>query len=290
MTAHSQFVALPSGRRLHLLRWGERRAGRPALVCVHGLGDNARVWEGLAEALGPRFEIVAPDLRGHGGSALGDAGECDIAKMASELHELVEVLALESPQLVGHSLGAQVAIRTVEAHPARYSRLALLDYAPELPPDSAGRLRAAIAAAQRVYADMGQYIAILRLRHPFASAQLLQSIARASLRPCAGGFEPVLDGGLLAHAVTALGQGNPQAWERLGRLRVPVEVVRGGCSSLLTRDMAARVARACGAAGVHEIGLAGHTLQVDAPARLARALWPEPAGAPAGPAEEPEIA
>jgi pimeloyl-ACP methyl ester carboxylesterase len=279
MTPTSEIHRLPSGR-IHVLRWSPPQP-RECLVLVHGLGDNAWVWEGLAEVLHGRFDLVAPELPGHGGSASGDAARCDVDRMAACLGELVDRLALPTPTLVGHSLGGQVALRAAVQRPGRHAGLVLLDYAPELPADSATRLRAAIAAAQRVHASRDDYLRLLRYRHPLAASRHLQSIAAASLRPCPGGFEPALDPGLLADAANWLrSEPCPTAWHELERLSLPVSVVRGGCSSILSREMAQRVAHACRAPDVHEIPLAGHSVQVDNPLRLASALWPAEAPAP----------
>ena len=279
MTPTSQIHALPSGR-IHVLRWSGSQP-RDCLVLVHGLGDNAWVWEGLADALQGRFDLVAPELPGHGGSASGDTSRCDVDRMATCLGELIDRLALPMPTLVGHSLGGQVALRAAAQRHGRHAGLVLLDYAPELPADSATRLRAAIAAAQRVHASREDYVRLLRYRHPLASSRQLQSIAAASLRACPGGFEPALDAGLLADAATWLrSEPCPTAWHELERLSLPVTVVRGGCSSILSREMAQRVAQACGAPAVHEIPLAGHSVQVDNPVRLATTLWPADPPAP----------
>lgn len=275
MTPARELHTLPSGR-LHVLRW-HPAAARDTLVLLHGLGDNASVWEGLVRVIGPRFDLVAPELPGHGGSALGDTVGCDVDRMTTLITELVDHLALPAPTLVGHSLGGQVALRAAARRPGRYGGLVLVDYAPELPQEVATRLRQAIAAAQRVHASRDDFLRLLRMRHPLASVQHLQAIADASLRPCPGGFEPALDPGLLEDAAAWLARGaSPAAWRDLESLRLPVAVVRGGCSSILSREVAKRVAAACGAGEIHEIPLAGHSVQVDNPVRLAQALWPQP--------------
>jgi len=40
----------------------------PVILAVHGLGGSGRYWQGLADAAGDRFRIVAPDLGGFGTS------------------------------------------------------------------------------------------------------------------------------------------------------------------------------------------------------------------------------
>ena len=55
--------------RLHYVDWGNPT--KPTLVLVHGNRDHARNWDWVARELRHDWHVVAPDLRGHGDSALG---------------------------------------------------------------------------------------------------------------------------------------------------------------------------------------------------------------------------
>ncbi|MEX0984551.1 MAG: alpha/beta fold hydrolase [Actinomycetota bacterium] len=56
---------MPWGR----LRLWEAGEGPTTILAVHGLGGSGRYWDGLAEAVGPGFRVIAPDLGGFGGSS-----------------------------------------------------------------------------------------------------------------------------------------------------------------------------------------------------------------------------
>ncbi len=97
-------------------RWAERPWGRqriwesgsgPTLLAVHGLGGSGRYWQGLAEAVGDRFTIVAPDLAGFGSS---DKPDIDYAR-ATHLDDLTAAVdgSDEGIAVVGHSLGGVLA-------------------------------------------------------------------------------------------------------------------------------------------------------------------------------------
>ena len=95
----------------------------PALLLVHGFTDTSRSFSLLAPHLSGR-RLIIPDLRGHGGS---DAGRgCDIDDFATDLALLIRRLGLDRPVVVGHSLGAMIAIRLAAEHPESVGGLALL--------------------------------------------------------------------------------------------------------------------------------------------------------------------
>ena len=73
------------------------------LVCLHGAGGNQGVFDGLFEALDDRYNLVAFDQPGHGRSgSLDSLG--DIHAMARMTRELLALLQIERPVLLGHSM------------------------------------------------------------------------------------------------------------------------------------------------------------------------------------------
>ena len=61
----SGFV-MNGGEQVHYLEWG--RAGAPAVLCLHGGGQTAYMYEALGAALAERAHVLAPDLPAHGDS------------------------------------------------------------------------------------------------------------------------------------------------------------------------------------------------------------------------------
>src|SRR5690606_17039089 len=74
------------GLRLHYLDWGN--AGAPVLILVHGGLEHARVWDQLARQLSADWQVVVPDLRGHGDSDWSSGGAYAIADMVPDLAAL----------------------------------------------------------------------------------------------------------------------------------------------------------------------------------------------------------
>ena len=116
---------------------------RPLAVLVHGVTSSSRTWWRVGPALAERgCRVVAVDLRGHGSSPRTAAG-LSLADLAGEVAETVEaVTQVASVDLVvGHSLGALVALELVGRRPGFARRLVVED-----PPGSSSIDWAVLAA------------------------------------------------------------------------------------------------------------------------------------------------
>jgi len=102
----SQFVSA-AGFRWHVQQMGSG----PVLLCLHGTGAATHSWRGLAPLLAQRFRVVAPDLPGHGFTAVPRPGQLSLAGMAGALRELLDVLGVQPRYVVGHSAGAAIGVR-----------------------------------------------------------------------------------------------------------------------------------------------------------------------------------
>ena len=111
-------------------------ADAPPLLLLHGYPQTHVIWHRVAQALGGRYRLVLPDLRGYGDSSkpAGDPDHANYSKrtLALDLAELMTQLCHERFGVVGHDRGGRVAHRLAVDHPQRVSRLALIDIAPTL--------------------------------------------------------------------------------------------------------------------------------------------------------------
>lgn len=105
--------------------WHEAGDG-PPVILIHGVGLNADVWAMQIEALAPSHRAIAYDTLGHGRSALPpeDAG---LGDYVGQLVRLMDGLKLPVASLVGHSMGAMIAIAAALEEPARIDRLVALN-------------------------------------------------------------------------------------------------------------------------------------------------------------------
>ncbi len=88
------------------IAWRDSGSGTP-IVLLHGLMAHAGFFESQ-EALAGDFRIIAIDLRGHGASAAANGEPPGVERMAADVAELAEALALEGAIGVGWSLGATI--------------------------------------------------------------------------------------------------------------------------------------------------------------------------------------
>lgn len=97
------------------LAFEQSGSGKPALLFVHGWQGDHAVWHDVIAAMGPSVASIAVDLRGSGASR--DAGgPYRLERFAADLAELIDSLDAGPLVVVGHSMGATVALRlTVDA-------------------------------------------------------------------------------------------------------------------------------------------------------------------------------
>jgi len=104
----------------------------PALVFLHGAGMDHSVWSLQARYFAHHgHAVLALDLPGHGkseGPALGS-----IAAMADWVMSCLGALGVERSALVGHSMGAFIAIEAAASAPERVMALDLLGVAARMP-------------------------------------------------------------------------------------------------------------------------------------------------------------
>jgi pimeloyl-ACP methyl ester carboxylesterase len=97
-------------------------------LLVHGVTSSSRTWWRVGPALAGRgFRVLAVDLRGHGASPRAAAGLA-VADLADDVAETVAgTVGGPVDLLVGHSLGALVALEVVARHPGFARRLVVED-------------------------------------------------------------------------------------------------------------------------------------------------------------------
>jgi len=130
----------------------------PPVLLLHSSVSGNRQWRKLIGQLSGRFRVIAPNLRGYGGTTPwhGERAQT-LADAAQIVLELIDALALDAPlRIVGHSFGGAVALWAAHVLGARVSHLAL--YEPMLPGLLAthGRLEAARETAA-LYADVKRF-------------------------------------------------------------------------------------------------------------------------------------
>lgn len=100
-------------------------SGAP-VVLIHGVGMAQRIWEPQIPALMAQHQVIVYDLLGHGASELPPP-DVTLADYAAQLAQLLDHLDVAAATIIGHSMGALIALEFALLHPARTVKVAALN-------------------------------------------------------------------------------------------------------------------------------------------------------------------
>lgn len=240
----------------------ERGEG-PPVVLVHGLAEDRRSWATVQAAIGARHTL-AVDLRGHGGTTLGDA-EGTLAQLGADLARLLETRTGPAA-CVGYSLGGTVVLWAAAHHPDLVSRAVVTGTSTVV-----GRAAVDFFAAR--------IEAIGRDREAFAADLREDTRAQIATRGhdldaiVARRLEAIGDGGGYVNAARAMMRLRDEPLTPLlASVRCPVTVIGGEHDAFCPRRAADIMLDALARASYREIAGAGHLMTVDRPAEYAAAI------------------
>jgi pimeloyl-ACP methyl ester carboxylesterase len=185
----SEHSFVHEGVPLHYLRWGD--GSKPGLVLIHGGAAHAEWWSFLAPLLTRHYDVVAPDLSGHGDS--GRRPDYPRRVWADETRAVIAHASfIGPPVLVGHSMGGLVSIVAGSLHGGELAGVVVVD-APVRRPDpesEAPRFVNRTRTGSKVYATLDEALARFRLipEQPCENRYIIEHIARASVREVDGGW------------------------------------------------------------------------------------------------------
>ena len=113
-----------NGHKIHYLEAGN---GSP-VVLVHGGASDSRDWIDTIAILSQSYGVYAPDLPGYGRSGRNEDGYY-LSDFVEFIIEFIRTLDLDSPVVVGHSLGGRACLGVALHHPEMIRRLVLIDTA-----------------------------------------------------------------------------------------------------------------------------------------------------------------
>jgi len=130
--------------------------GAPPLVFVHGFACSHEDWRHQLDFFSKTREVVACDLRGHGGTP-GRPQECSIEHYGGDVAALVNNLELRGVFLIGHSMGCRVVLEAARLVPKRVAGVVLVDGSRNATSDPDGAEAMARATIQKLgYANFAE--------------------------------------------------------------------------------------------------------------------------------------
>lgn len=235
--------------------------GAPVIL-LHGLSDSWRSFEPLLPHLPESIRAYALSLRGHGESDR-PVSPYGMSDMAADVVAFMDAMGItDTATVVGHSMGARVAMQLAVDHPGRVRRLVLVGaFAPGLPNPTLDELRMMVDeltdAALPAFAREFQESTIAR---PVASA-FVETMVGESRKLKPGTWRAVLRG-FLSDDVSS----------RLATARLPVLLVWGERDSFVPRRDQDALAAAFPDARLQAYAATGHAVHWEDPRRMASDL------------------
>jgi pimeloyl-ACP methyl ester carboxylesterase len=269
------------GLRVQLYRWPGANIA-PTLL-LHGWGDTGETFQFLVDQLSPQRSYLACDMRGFGRSEWVPGGYW-FADYLADLDALLEQLSPAAPiDLIGHSMGGNVAMLYAGARPERVRTLVSLEgfglprttaqQAPARYRQWLGQLRNGTAFA--TYESFAAFERVLARRNPRTPADRLNFIVRS------WGYERA-DGQIALRADPQHKQLNPVLYQReqaeacWQEITAPVLLVTGTESEIAQRLASeggeTDISRLCRRATTKKVVRAGHMMHHEQPEQVARLI------------------
>ncbi|MGO4712749.1 acetoin dehydrogenase dihydrolipoyllysine-residue acetyltransferase subunit [Bradyrhizobium sp. 2TAF24] len=249
----TEFVETPAGT----LRYAKRGEGERTVVLVHGFGGDLDNWLFNIDALAADATVYALDLPGHGQS-IKTIAEPSLAGLSRALVGFMDAVGIARADLVGHSMGGAVALRTALDAPARVRSLSLIASAGLGPEINGGYISGFVGAASR--RDLKPVLEQLFEDPGLVSRQLVDDLLKYKRLDGVGAALSALSGALFADGRQASVLAGDMA-----ALQQPVLVIWGAGDRIIPASHADGVA---GHATVEIIDGAGHMVQMEKAGRV----------------------
>ena len=261
----SHFVEA-NGLRLHHLDWGN--AGRRPIVILHGIRLHAHVWGHFCRRFRGDYHLLTLDQRGHGDSAWAAPTHYHLHDYYEDLRAVLAARGLERITLIGHSLGARVALLYTHLHPAQIERLVMVDMGAGLPP-GIGRQdfsRITETPPPQDFASHAEASAYLGKILHIGPRELIEESVVHGMRELPGGrltwkYDPVLSGPPQPRP----GAREWDLWEAARGIDCPTLLLHGEYSKVVTPEIVARMQLEMADLRTQLVPHAGHALFTDQP-------------------------
>ena len=273
-THHSRHYPLSSGITIAVDHWGDPGEADPdgdPVMFLHGGGQTRHSWGSTARILAEAGRhAISVDLRGHGESDWAPDGSYELSDYATDIAELLDLLAIR-PVLVGASLGGMAAMMVEgQVRPGSLRALVLVDIVPRMNIDGADRVKSFMNAnVAQGFASLDEVADAIAAYNPHRPRPSDLSGLEKNLRRRGDRWywhwDPKMLGpaeGLDATQGRQVRNGDLMA-EVLGRVEIPMLLVRGRMSDLVTEDGARDFLEEFPRARFVDVSSAGHMVAGD---------------------------
>lgn len=272
---HVQCLGSKGLHRMAYWEWGDP-AQSHVVVCAHGLSRQGRDFDTLARALCGQVRVVCPDVVGRGCSDwLSDPMGYAIPAYVADMVTLLARLDAQVVDWVGTSMGGLIGLGLAALPASPLRRLVLNDVGPAIEPASLARIGSYLGQPAH-WATLDEAAdalwAISQGFGPHTREQWL-ALTRPMLRPDGAGFKPHYDPAIATpfRLITPeLAQaGEAALWQAYDSLRIPVLLLRGAQSDLLSPATAQAMTVRGPKARLVEVAGVGHAPMLVQPDQVA---------------------
>jgi pimeloyl-ACP methyl ester carboxylesterase len=248
-------------------------AGRPPVVCLHGLTRNARDFEGLAPHLAAQgWRVLVPEMRGRGRSAYApDPASYAVPIYVADLLALLGREGIERFVAIGTSMGGLVTMALAGVSPERIAGVVLNDVGPVVEPAGLERIKAYVGQGRSFPTWMHAARALAELHgetYPGYALEDWLAMAKRTMVLVSNGrvafdYDMKIAEPILASDQAAAGD---DLWPMLRALSgKPAVLVRGELSAILAAETLAEMAAALPGARAVTVPATGHAPTLDEP-------------------------
>ena len=245
---------MPVAASLYYFSHLEEEHLRPPVIFIHGAGGNYLHWPPEIRRLAGQ-RIFAPDLPGHGKSE--GVGRQSIADYSQCILDLLDALYLHKAILIGHSMGAAIALFIALEHPRRVLGLGLIG--------GGARLRVAPDLIQSTSSASTLPHAFQAIAEMAFSPKVEPHLRQIAMQRMATTRPTVLNGDFIACD-------HFDVMERLGKIRAPALVMCGVDDCMTPLRYSEHLAAAMKHAQLVVIPNAGHMVMIEKPKETSAAL------------------
>ncbi|HXW06641.1 MAG TPA: alpha/beta fold hydrolase [Vicinamibacterales bacterium] len=247
------------------IRYLESGAGWP-LILLHAFPLQAAMWTPQLERVPRGWRLIAPDIRGFGGTAAADGARPSMEDYAADLIGLLDALELDRAVIGGLSMGGYITFAMLRLAPERFSGVVLADTRAQADTPEGRDNRRTLSELVRTRgpaAVADQMMPKLLGRTTRESRpEVKQEVRRLILSNDAAG----IDGAI--HAMLQ----RPDSTAGLGRISVPTLVVTGDEDTLVPVADAEALQRAIPRSQFVVLPRAGHLSSLESPDDFSEAL------------------
>lgn len=250
---------------VHVRDWGG--PGVPVLL-THGMAAHTHWWDAVVPSWKGVFHAAALDFRGHGDSDWLSTAETYVSShWVEDIETARKTLGWERFILVGHSMGARIALDYAERHGDRLRGVSAIDFLPDFYASRERKFEKTRARAQPVYDNEEIMLSKFRLQPPgtLLDAAGLRELGRHGVRRTPLGWSWKFDWRSFSFPYGPV-------WPQLPAIGVDALIVRGEHSTVMPRETLDKVVASLRKGSGLEISGAHHHVPLDKPAELAAAV------------------